>query len=132
MIFFYQNYFIKRQIHSVFIQEVKLGDLLVTPFGTAKGFVALIDDRNIKYVYLLDKERYRNMYNASFKNQKKYNSKNYDKLIEKIMSNDFKYDNTRPIIIEGDSNIILDGQHRATILAYKYGLQYKIKVITLY
>ena len=72
------------------------------------------------------------MYNASFKNRKKYNSKNYDKLIEKIMSNDFKYDDTRPIIVEGDSNIILDGQHRATILAYKYGLQYKIKVIALY
>jgi len=53
------------------------------------------------------------------------------KLKESIKKNGYPYDD-RYIILFNRQNLIRDGQHRAAVLAYLYGLDYEIDVLRFY
>ena len=55
-------------------------------------------------------------------------SERYEKLISSLETNGYNNSN---IILVDDRNVIADGQHRACYLAYKYGIDYKIKVLEI-
>jgi len=52
-------------------------------------------------------------------------------LKKSIETNGYPYDN-RYIVLFNGQNLIRDGQHRAVILAYLYGLDYEIEVLRFY
>ena len=59
------------------------------------------------------------------------NEKRLLKLKESIEKNGYPYDD-RYIVLFNGQNLIRDGQHRAVILAYLYGLDYEIEVLRFY
>lgn len=82
----------------------------------------------VPYRYLLgDKEAYKEYCEYHIKsNFPVMSSERFDKLVNSISENG--YDN-RCIIIVNERNMICDGQHRACVLAYKYGMDYQINVL---
>ncbi len=95
------------------------------------------------YQFLLGKEKdyidyclnyrrtdYMNLDDKKFEEYVKKNCINdYKVLIKKLEEK--KYNKKYPIIIDENNNMILDGLHRASYLMYKYGENYKIKVLKI-
>lgn len=80
----------------------------------------LDDSENGRFLYKL----YCTKYPSSFRNESNYNS-----LIQQLDSID--YDITKGAIVINQLDIILDGQHRSSILLKKYGPDYEIKVVKI-
>jgi len=59
------------------------------------------------------------------------NEKRLLKLKESIEENGYPYDD-RYIILFNGQNLIRDGQHRAVVLTYLYGLDYEIEILRFY
>ena len=54
----------------------------------------------------------------------------FDKLISDLDAND--YDLKKGAIVINQLNIIMDGQHRSSILCNKYGMNHKVKVVKIH
>lgn len=81
--------------------------------------------------------KYLNNETSDFLDYSQFNYYNMDNkirlknLLESIKINGYPYLD-QYIILFDDANIIRDGQHRASILAYLYGMEYKIKILRFY
>ncbi|MDT2459464.1 rhamnan synthesis F family protein [Enterococcus avium] len=82
------------------------------------------------YKYLMGDEKKYQEYNKFHKENDLpiMTKERFNSLIESMESNGYSQKN---IILVDDRNVIFDGQHRACFLAYKYGLNHKIKVLQI-
>lgn len=114
-------------IKKVEVVEVKLKDLRCY-YGEK---VLFLDETSI-YQYLDDtidgKDKYEiycKKYPSSFRNKD-----NYESLIQEM--NSFEYDIKKGAIVTNQLGIIIDGQHRCSILLKKYGEEHIIKVVKIH
>ncbi len=121
-------------LEKIEIEEIKLSSLSCIVRSQVKSDLEKVKLRPIKetpaYQYLSGNKSKFIAYN-----QLNYltldNEQRLSKLLESI--NDKNYpDKNKHIILFNGQNIIRDGQHRAAILAYLYGLDYSIKVMRFY
>lgn len=114
----------KEKIKKIEVVEVPLGKLLCY-YGEGILFLKetdifhyLDDDEDGKKMY----EHYCEKYRSSFRT-----IANYKALIDEM--NTFEYDIKKGAIVINQLGIILDGQHRCSILLKKYGAQHRISVV---
>ncbi len=83
------------------------------------------------YLYLMgDKETYDSY--CKFKDTKEGKDRHNIARFEKLLSSAKNSTNFKNFIVINQKNEILDGLHRASVLMYKYGENYKVNVLKLY
>lgn len=121
------------------IDKIKLGKITRLHEGI---YYPLTDCSPYKYL-LGEKERYLNycttLRRSDYmdKSEKEYQQlakkeyeQKYQSLINELNKN--SYNSYNPIVIDGNTNSVLDGLHRACYLLYKYGENYEIEVLKIY
>lgn len=130
--YIFNNDFIYFDIEMSFIKEYKVEEILLKDINRElEGNIYKLKDCS-PYKYLEgNKKRYQQYCDYHQKNSIANMSINrYEKLIHSINENG--YDERFIICLNGNNNVIVDGQHRACYLLYKYGDNFKINVLKLY
>ena len=119
------------KLKSITIEEIKLSNLRFIIHRQYKKDLTLLKLTNIAktpcYEFLKGKSK-------EFLNYKQYNyfgmnnEKRLLELVKSVKENGYPYLNKHILLFNGQ-NIVRDGQHRAAVLAYLYGLDYKIKIM---
>ena len=118
--------FVQYKIKNWELKQLKLKDIYIddwqdTKMGTP---VKIKDSPNYKYLCGDKKD-----YITRCQNEPSHSCETFDKLIQLLETNGI--DNTKIISVDQDNHII-DGAHRASWLAYKYGEDYEITVLKIY
>lgn len=112
------------------IEKIRLGDILRQQDN--KIFPMKYSD---VYKYLENDVNKKEKYNKYIDNvligddKRRHSTYIYDKLINELSEEE--YDIKKGIIIVNQLNIIMDGQHRTSILLKKYGENFKIDVLKI-
>lgn len=122
----WEKYFFTFKIFDYEFVQLALKDIYIDDWqdenmGTP---VKIKDSPNYKYL-CGDKTDYINR----CKNEPSHSCEMFDKLIEKLDNEGV--DSSRIICVD-ENNVIIDGAHRASWLAYKYGEDYKITVLKVF
>lgn len=120
------NYFLKLKIRHYELQKLKLSDLYIDDWqnenmGTP---VKIKDSPNYKYLCGNKSE-----YITRCQNEPSHSCEKFDELIKKLNQEGANPSN---IICVDENNHIIDGAHRASWLAYKYGEDCIITVLKIY
>jgi len=119
------------KLHKISIEEIKLSELLCivhSNYHSSRNFIRLSSiDETPAYKYLKGDTTH-------FVNYGQYNYFNLTnetrllQMAESIKNNGYPHEHKYLILFNGQ-DIVRDGQHRAAILAYLYGLDYKAKIM---
>lgn len=127
-----------RFMDSYEVKDVRVGDIKVRLNMKSYGI-----DETPPYLYLKNRDKkayirhcrekrevdYLGLDDTEFKNLKDDDFIKRFKRLETSFDNG--YDKKHLIILDGDGNYILDGMHRTSIIAYKYGLNKKVRALII-
>ena len=130
------RFLINTQIpNRLFCEPIRKYDIVEIPLGNLFSYYGdqcLPIKDSIIFKYLngnyegrIQYERYCEKCNAVFRSEEKYDS------LIKTLDNE-EYDIKKGAIVINQLNIILDGQHRGSVLLKKFGPECKIKVVKVY
>lgn len=120
------KWFMKYKITKYELKQLKLQDLYIDDWMDKNKGAPVKIKESPNYKYLCGDKKY---YIMRCKNEPSHSCEAFDELIKKFENEGVNPKNI--ICVDGDNHIV-DGAHRASWLAYKYGEDYMITVLKLF